>query len=247
MNINKSQKKLPSYLDFIYGNLYKDHEKCKKHDSLWFCNLRTFFQYGNLVRALNKELKLNNKVIQLGITFGSQIEETALTIGPNSQYDIIDICNSEIERINKKYSRSFQNLNLYAQDARTVSSKQLYDAVICFMLLSQAPAASKRKLINNALKMAKVGGKVVFIDWHTPLYYHPLRYVVRMYNRLKHPFVERLWDRDINSYVDPETRSLFSWRKTTYFGRMFQKCVAIRKEDPIKTISAKNSSLGDFI
>jgi hypothetical protein len=84
--------------------------------------------------------------------------------------------------------------------------------------------------------LVKKGGKVVFIDWHNPLFYHPLRYLVRMYNRLNHPFVERLWDRDISSYAETNLRSQFYWRKTTYFGRMFQKCVATRKDDPLKSL-----------
>lgn len=53
-----------------------------------------------------------------------------------------------------------------------------------------------------------------------------------MYNRLYHPFVERLWDRDIDTYVQPSVRTQFMWYKNTYFGRMFQKTVAVRKEDP---------------
>lgn len=240
MNINKKNKKLPPYLDFIYGDIYNNPEKCKKENNLFACNLRTFFQYGTLVRSLNKELKLRDNVLQLGITFGNQIEETALTVGAYTQYDILDVCYNEIKRARKTYSSSFKGVNFYQQDVRTVKSKYLYDAVVCFMLLSQMPSASKRKLINNALNMVKKGGKVIFVDWHNPLYYHPLRYVVRMYNRLNHPFVERLWDRDISSYVDPEIRSQYSWRKTTYFGRMFQKCVAVRKEDPVKSLTNGN-------
>ena len=57
MNINKKNKKLPPYLDFIYGDIYNNPEKCKKENNLFACNLRTFFQYGTLVRSLNKELK----------------------------------------------------------------------------------------------------------------------------------------------------------------------------------------------
>lgn len=67
-----------------------------------------------------------------------------------------------------------------------------------------------------------------FIDYHNPERYHPLRYLVRMYNRLYHPFVEKLWDRDIDTFA--ENRMDFVWRKSTYFGRMFQKVVATRKE-----------------
>lgn len=246
MNINKNLQKLPPYLDFIYGHIYNNPDVCKKEDMLSACNIRYLFQYGTLVRALNKELKMNNNVIQLGISFGNQIEETAMNIGSLSQYDIADICQNELDRASKKYSKEFKGIRFYHQDVRDISSSQEYDIAICFMLLSQVPSASKRKIVNKALQLVKKGGKVVFIDWHTPLFYHPLRYLVRMYNRLKHPFVERLWDRDISSYAETEIRSRFSWRKTTYFGCMFQKCVATRKEDPIKSISKSDTDEESF-
>lgn len=242
MNINKTIQKLPPYLDFIYGHIYNDPKRCKAEDSIPACNLRTFFQYRTLINSLNKELKMNQDVMQFGISFGNQIEETALTIGSFSQYDILDICKNEIERAGEKYSKAYGGIKFYNQDVRGVNSGHAYDAVVCFMLLSQVPSPSKRKIINNALKLVKKGGKVIFIDWHNPLFYHPLRYVVRMYNRLNHPFVERLWDRDISSYAETDLRSQFSWRKTTYFGRMFQKCVATRKDDPLKSLEQQTSN-----
>ena len=246
MSINKSQQKLPPYLDYIYGHIYNDANACKKEDSLLACNLRTFFQYETLVRALNRELRITSNVLQLGISFGNQVKETALTLGSLSQYNIFDICQSEIDRISKKYSKGLEIVTYSQRDARSIEPSQTYDAVICFMLLSQVPSASKRKIINNALQQVKKGGKVIFIDWHMPLFYHPLRYLVRMYNRLNHPFVERLWDRDISSYAETSLRSQFSWRKTTYFGRMFQKCVATRKDDPTKAFNTKTDNEENF-
>lgn len=246
MNINKTSQKLPPYLDFIYGHIYNDPKRCEKEDTIPACNLRTLFQYRTLINSLNRELKMNSNILQLGISFGNQIEETAMTIGAFSQYDILDICNNEIERASAKYSKAYGGIKFHNQDARVINASHSYDAVICFMLLSQVPSLTKRKIINNALGLVKKGGKVIFIDWHNPLFYHPLRYVVRMYNRLNHPFVERLWDRDISSYAETNIRSQFSWRKTTYFGRMFQKCVATRKDDPIKIIEQKTDYGDDF-
>ena len=241
MNTDQPTQKLPAYLDFIYGDIYNNPNICKKEDSGFACNKRTFFQYETLVRSLTRELKMNSNVLQFGISFGKQIEETALTIGKLSQYDIVDICENEIKRATNKYTKEHTNIRFFLDDARSFEANMLYDTVVCFMLLSQMPSASKRKIINNALKHVVKGGKVIFIDWHTPLFYHPLRYLVRMYNRLKHPFIERLWDRDISSYAETDIRSHFSWRKTTYFGRMFQKCIAIRKEDPLNTLKVSNT------
>lgn len=235
MNSDRQQKiSLPPYIDFIYGDLYKDINKCMSRDNTILCKLKTFFQYKTLVNAAVNEVKRNQSVLQLGITFGNQIDEVAMAVGAYGQYDIVDINPIQVSRVTEKYWKVYQGLKIFRQDAASLKLNNQYDAVICFFLLSEVPSATKNKIITNALKMVKPGGKVVFVDWHKPFFWHPLRYLVRMYNRLYHPFVERLWDRDIDTYVSPEIRAQFIWHKSTYFGRMYQKTVATRKENLIE-------------
>lgn len=229
---NTSKAELPAYMEMFYGDIYKDIEKCKAQDNTFLCNLKSFFQYRVLVNAVTQELKRNQKVLQLGVVFGNQIDETAMSIGAYGQYDIIDINPLQVKRVTDKYWKVYQCLKVSKQNAAELAAEGEYDAVICFMLLSEVPSASKAKIVNNALKSVKPGGKVIFADWHKPLFGHPLRYLVRMYNRLYRPFVERLWDRDIDTYAQPDLRTQFIWRKSTYFGRMFQKTIAVRKDVP---------------
>ena len=141
MNTNQPTQKLPAYLDFIYGDIYNNPNTCKKEDSSFACNKRTLFQYETLVRALTKELKMNTNVLQFGVSFGKQIEETALTIGTLSQYDIIDICGNEVNRATNKYCKEHANVRFFHKDARSFKPEMLYDTIICFMLLSQMPSA----------------------------------------------------------------------------------------------------------
>lgn len=251
MNISKSPKNiLPAYIDFIYGDIYKHPDKCASLDNDLSCNLRTFFQYKRLVASLVKEVKMNQNVMQFGLTFGSQIDEVAMAVGAYGQYDIIDINPSEVTRCSEKYWKVYQGMKIFKQDAANIKPKANYDVLICFMLLSQVPSLSKYKIVNNALRMVRPGGKVVFIDWHNPLSYHPLKYLARMHNRLYHPFIERLWDREIDTYAETDIRSKFIWRKSTYFGRMFQKMVAVRKENPKDKYNKENfeeaQTLGDL-
>ena len=253
MSISNSPKDaLPAYIDFIYGHIYKFPEKCASLDNDISCGLRTFFQYKKLVRSLTKEIQMSQSVMQFGLTFGSQIDEVAMAVGAYGQYDIIDINSSEVTRANEKYWKVYQGMKIFKQDAANIKPKANYDVLICFMLLSQVPSQTKHKIVNNALKMVRPGGKVVFIDWHNPLSWHPLKYLTRMHNRLFHPFVERLWDREINTYAETEIRNRFIWRKSTYFGRMFQKIVATRKETPKEQYDRENllapqtSGLADF-
>ncbi len=247
MNISNGPKNnLPAYLDFIYGYLYKDPVKLVSVDNDFVCGFKTLFQYRKLVNSVANELKMNQSVLQLGVTFGSQIDEIAMAVGAYGQYDIVDINQHQVSRVTEKYWKVYPSLKIFRQDASQLKLSGNYDAVICFMLLSEVPSATKAKIVNNALKMVKPGGKVIFADWHKPLWYHPLRYVVRMYNRLYHPFVERLWDRDIETYADPEVRGKFIWRKNTYFGRMFQKTIATKKDDLNNTSVNTKDDVSEF-
>ena len=91
MNTNiASKKELPAYIDFIYGDLYKNSDRCSSLDNTVACGFRTFFQYKKLVDSLTKEIKMNQSVLQMGITFGNQIDEVAMAIGSYGQYDIMD-------------------------------------------------------------------------------------------------------------------------------------------------------------
>lgn len=246
----KNNKKLPAYTTKVYGDIYNSLERSSELDTRFSANLRSFFQYGRLVSSALHGISQNQTVLQLGQVFGYQIDEVAQLIGAYGQYDLIDINPFQVARNQEKYGHIYPCLNIFREDAATMKFENKYDVVLCFMLLQEVPSATKSKIINNALRAAKPGGKVIFIDYHNPCAWHPLRYWVRMYNRLYHPFAEKLWDRGIENYA--QNRPNFLWRKSTYFGGMFQRLVATKKSSPIEqaieadSFQAENNSLPDF-
>ena len=238
---SNSKEKLPAYITEIYGDLYQNEKKCAQRDSLFWCKLKNLFQYKKLIKAVLGELRSGQQVLQLGVTFGNQIDEVASFIGAYGTYDVIDINPLQSARAKEKYEHIYRCLNFFNQDATTLKGNGSYDAVICFMLLSEVPPTTKTKIVNAALKQVRNGGKVIFIDWHNPLIYHPLRYITKTINRLRNPFVEKLWDRQIDTYASIRLKNQFLWRKSTYFGRMFQKMVAVKKQSPIETNEPKKN------
>ena len=244
MTETEENSNLPAYSRIIYGDIYNNLDKSTAMDSRLSANLRTFFQYDKLVEAALHGLKINQSVLQLGLVFGDEIDKVAQRVGAYGQYDIFDINGLQISR-NKEYGMIYPALNILEQDATNFQVETPYDTVLCFMLLQELPSASKAKVINNALKAVKPGGSVVFIDYHAPSYWHPLRYVVRMYNRLHHPFAEKLWDRGIETYAKDKTD--FIWRKSLYFGGMFQRLVATKKTSPLEqTFAAEQNPTDEF-
>ena len=68
------------------------------------------------------------------------------------------------------------------------------------------------------------GGKAVFIDYHAPVPWHPLRGFMRqIYDRLE-PFAEAMWHHEISDFASEPAS--YTWRKETYFGGLYQKTVA---------------------
>ena len=96
------------------------------------------------------------------------------------------------------------------------------------MLLHEMPYPSKLKLINLLLSSMAPGGKVIFIDYHKMTWWNPLRWILKPFNRLYQPFAENMWDTEIKDFVSG--RGQFEWKKSTYFGKMYQKVVVKRKE-----------------
>lgn len=226
---NENQKpKLPKYLTAIYGKIYENPKISRLLDSPRLLNIFTLGNSSRLIEASLKEVKQSQKVLQIGATFGDQIEQTADRIGYYGKYDLIDVSETQLTRVEEKYKYLYANMRFLHHDGREPLTEK-YDVVLVYMLLHELPILSKIKVVNNALNSTNENGKVVFIDYYNPVKWHPLRYFVRMFNRLYQPFAEKLWDREIHTFADK--KNTFFWRKKTYFGDMYQKTVASRKDD----------------
>ena len=73
-------KKLPAYWKEIYGWLYGSYWN-RLLDNDWFLTLITFGANRIIRKALLKEISPGAKVLQLGATYGSQMEDVARAVG----------------------------------------------------------------------------------------------------------------------------------------------------------------------
>lgn len=224
----EKKAKLPIYVKAIYGKIYQNAQVSKFFDSAKLLKFLTLGNSAKLCEATLKEIKQNQKVLQIGVTFGDQIEQVAERVGHYGKYDLIDVSELQLNRAEEKYKYLYSQMRFMLHDG-TEPLNDKYDIVLCYMLLHELPILTKIKLVNNVLNSVNETGKVVFVDYYNPIKWHPLRYIVRMFNRLYQPFAEKLWDREIHTFADK--KSNFFWRKKTYFGNMYQKVVASKKEE----------------
>jgi hypothetical protein len=75
----------------------------------------------------------------------------------------------------------------------------------------------------------KPGGRVVFIDYHMPHPWHPLKWLLSFVLDTLEPFAKALWNHEIAEFASGSEG--YSWRKKTYFGGLYQKVVAQRQAE----------------
>lgn len=225
-NVVKSSKvvKTPAYVKEIYGKIYENEKVSRLLDDDRIVSIMTCGQQKRLVDDVVKEISTNSSVLQMGCTFGRQIEAVAEKVGAYGKYVIADVCAKQLERCRSK--AIYQKINFQSQDVSKAFSEK-FDTVICYMLLHELPLTTRTKVINNALNCVEEGGKVIFVDYHNPSKWNLLRYLIKPFNRLYQPFAESMWNNSIDSYA--KDKDHFIWRKKTYFGRMYQKTVAVRQ------------------
>ncbi len=105
-------------------------------------------------------------------------------------------------------------------------SDKKFDVVCCYFLLHEVPEEFKYKVVNVLLDKVEPGGKVVFVDYHKPRWWHPLKLITSIVFDTLEPFAKGLWRKEIKAFANEPDQ--FSWSKETIFGDLFQKVVATR-------------------
>ncbi len=213
----------PAYLTDIYGWLYFNPGLYNFLDNSFLLNFLTLGYHYILSEEVRKEISPHAHILQIGATLGGQIEKTYAGLGMLGTYTLVDIIPEILKNCREKHLE--QKINFVHTNA-TKPLKGEYDTVICYMLLHELPPFTRTRIIDNILKILKPGGKAIFIDYHKPSSYHPLKYIIRAINRLYQPFAESLWKEAIRGMAThPET---CRWSQQTYFGGVYQKVVATK-------------------
>lgn len=237
-NVVKNSKivKEPAYIRELYAFIYKNKTLSHFLDDDRIQTILSLGAKKTLVGDLLEEIGTNSSVLQIGCTFGSQMQKTADKIGRYGSYVVSDVLPSQIDRCREQLID--KKIDFEISDARKPFSSK-YDSVICFMLLHELPETSREKVVNNALDAVREGGKAIFIDYNMPSKWNILRFFIKPFNRLYFPFTENLWYKQIRNYAHKEAH--FAWYKKTYRAKFFQKVVAVRKVSDEKKPATKPS------
>lgn len=225
---------LPDYLVKTYTWAYL------KPSSLFLLDntvVVTAILWGNLNRLIRvncAELSAGQRVLQAANVYGRYSTALANVVGPDGRLDVIDIAPLQVAHCRRKLA-GYPHAKVRLADAAAPGGG-LYDTVCCFFLLHEIPDDHKRKVVDALLAAVPPGGKVVFTDYHRAAGWHPLRWPMNLVFRLLEPFALGLVEREIADFATDQ--DAFVWRKSTYFGGLYQKVVAERPLIPAHTVRA---------
>lgn len=215
---------IPDYLRDVYhwaylsglGQAIFDHPLVV-HAILW----------GNmhrLTKALLSEVRPGQTVLQPACVYGNFSLVLAGAVGAAGRLVVTDIAPIQVANARRKLGHLPQTTVRLGDAARPPGGP--YNVVACFFLLHEVPEDYKHRIVDALLGVVAPGGKVVFVDYHRPKPFHPLKPLMNLVFTTLEPFARELWQREINSYGFLSRR--FSWNKEIFFGGLYQKAVAQR-------------------
>lgn len=217
---------VPAYMTEVYDWAYVDPKWVRALDRNIVVRILLFLNDQRLMRAYLNEIEPGMKVWQVAHVYGDLVTRVAQKVGPKGTFHLTDVTPVQIEHGTRKLA-GMDWAKVIRGDAADFGGhgEGSYDLICSFFLLHEVPEGKKFEIVDNLLRQLPKGGKLVFVDYHNPAKWQPIRYILKLVNRLLEPFAETLWQNEISHYAKDADR--FSWSKKTFFGGVYQ-CVVVK-------------------
>jgi SAM-dependent methyltransferase len=184
--------------------------------------------WGNAQRLIGDVLaavKPGDRIFQPAAVYGTFSRQLAGQIGRLGRLDVRDIAPLQVALTRQKL-KGLQQVHVACGNAASPERRE-YDAVACFFLLHEVPDDVKVQIVRAMLRLVRPGGKVIFVDYHRPHRWHPLKPVMERVFAWLEPFALAMWSREIEELAGPRAAT-FRWSKRTRFSGLYQTVIAER-------------------
>ncbi|MEO5365078.1 MAG: rhodoquinone biosynthesis methyltransferase RquA [Magnetococcus sp. WYHC-3] len=220
---------IPDYLEETYWWAYLHPRGVRFFERQWIVNL---ILWGNFAHLRDQALaefgaSLQGRTLQVACVYGDFTAQLASRLAPGAHLDVVDVAPVQLENLARKLGPA-SRVRAHRQDSTALGfADGLFDQVVVFFLLHEQPAAARLATVREAVRVLRPGGKLVFVDYHRPAPWHPLRFVMSPLLRLLEPFAMDLWQGEIAHWLPPHLVGDPGLRlhKQLYFGGLYQKVV----------------------
>lgn len=220
---------IPRYLEQIYWWAYVHPKAVLLFEREWLVDAILFGNYGRLRDAALAALgaTLHGRLLQMACVYGNLTPRLQQRLAIDGRLDVIDILPIQLDNLSAKLATDQRVALLQADSSSLGCADASYDQVLLFFLLHEQPEAVRRATLAEAMRVVKPGGKVVIVDYHRPLRWHPMRPLMRLVFRRLEPYAIDLWRDEIAAFMPAATRPA-SIAKRTFFGGLYQLLTVIR-------------------
>jgi len=216
---------VPSYLRDVYSWAYLTPRLAGWLDRQIVVQTILWGNAQRLIGDVLAELKPGDRVFQPAAVYGDFSRQVAARIGTNGRLEVRDIAPLQVSLTRRKLA-DLPQAHVARADAADPDEASA-DVVTCFFLLHEVPDGMKTRITRAMLDLVAPGGRAVFVDYHRPHRFHPLKPLMRRIFDWLEPFARSMWSREIRDLAGPAAKN-FHWRKRTRFGGMYQIVVAER-------------------
>jgi SAM-dependent methyltransferase len=216
---------VPSYLRDVYSWAYLTPRFAGWLDRQIVVQTILWGNAQRLIGDVLAELKPGDRVFQPAAVYGDFSRQVAAKIGADGRLEVRDIAPLQVNLTHRKLA-DLPQAHVARGDAADPDGT-CADVVTCFFLLHEVPDGMKTRITRAMLDLVAPGGRAVFVDYHRPHRFHPLKPLMRRIFDWLEPFAQSMWSREIRDLAGPTAKN-FRWRKRTRFGGLYQIVVAER-------------------
>lgn len=218
---------IPDYLEETYWWAYLHPKALELFEREWMVNLILWGNMKRLTEAVLHDLDPapQSRVLQVACVYGDFSNRLARHLaGNDSRLDIVDVAPIQLKNAREKLAGN-DNVGFHHQDSTALAfPEDSFDETVVFFLLHEQPEDARRKTIEQALRVTRPGGRVVFVDYHGPKKTNPMRYVMKPILTWLEPFAMDLWREELPAFF-PGSVQPSQLSSTFYFGDLYQKVV----------------------
>jgi ubiquinone/menaquinone biosynthesis C-methylase UbiE len=220
---------IPRYLEQVYWWAYVHPNAVQLFEREWLVNLILFGNYGRLRDAALDDFgeAVTGRTLQVACAYGNLTPRLLQRLAPDASLDVVDILPIQLLNLGKKLPADQRVALLQGDSSSLACPDASYDQVLLFFLLHEQPEAVRRATLAEAMRVVRPGGKIVIVDYHLPVPWHPLRLLMTGVFRKLEPYAMDLWQNEIEAFM-PQLAKPASITKKTYYGGLYQKLVLIR-------------------
>lgn len=219
----------PHYLAIHYWWAYIHPRAVKLFERQWLVNLILCGNYHRLRDSALVELghAIAGTTLQVACVYGDltpRLSQAAQMRG--GEIDVVDVLPIQLGNLKAKLPE-FVPVRLLAMDSTALSLPDaIYDQALVFFLLHEQPVWYREQTLSEVCRVVRPGGKIVIVDYASPRWWHPMRYMLAPVLAFLEPFALDLWRNDIVHWL-PSGVTL-AIRRKSFFGGLYQEVVIKR-------------------